>query len=141
MRFGFLPYCGHHIILIGDIQDLLQKLNVFCFIYQHEDCLYTFLNYRLSGKILVKSRQLFDNVQRAVLFNHQNRGVDGMPRIAKKRLLRKKYNKRMLSSFQKIKSTQTSIPVFADRIEQVEKSKFELELIIFVDCFLDGHGT
>ena len=30
--------------------------------------------------------------------------------------------------------------VFADRTEQVKKTKFELELIKIVDCFLDGHG-
>ena len=29
--------------------------------------------------------------------------------------------------------------VFADRIEQVKKTKFELELIKIVDYFLDGH--
>ena len=64
-----------------------------------------------------------------------------MPNIAKKRLLGKKYKKQFLSSFQKTKSTQTSGSVFADRIEQVKKTKFELELIKIVDCFLDGHGN
>ena len=64
-----------------------------------------------------------------------------MPSIAKKRNLRKKYKKRLLSSFQKIESTQTSALVFADRIEKVEKTKFELEPIKMVDCFLDGHGN
>ena len=77
----------------------------------------------------------------AVHFNQQNRGVDRMPSIAKKRLLRKKYKKHFLSSFQKTESTQTSGAVFADRIEQVKMTQFELELIKSVDCFLDGHGT
>ena len=27
------------------------------------------------------------------------------------------------------------------RIEKVKKTKFELELIKVVDCFLDGHGN
>ena len=52
----------------------------------------------------------------------------------------KKYKKHLLSSLQKTKSTQTSRSVFADRIEQVKKTKFELELIKIVDCFLDCHG-
>ena len=52
-----------------------------------------------------------------------------MPSIGKKRLVRKKYKKHLLSSFQKTKSTETSGSVFADRIEQVEKTEFELELI------------
>ena len=77
----------------------------------------------------------------AVHFNQQNRGVERMPSFAKRRLLRKRYKKHLLSSFQKTKSTQTSGSVFADRIEQVKKTKFELELIKIVDCFLDGHGS
>ena len=64
-----------------------------------------------------------------------------MPSIVKKRLLRKKYKKHLLSSFQKTKSKQTIGSVFADRIEQVRKTKFELKLIKTVDCFLDGHGN
>ena len=47
----------------------------------------------------------------------------------------------MLSSFQMTKSTQPIGSVFADRIEQVKKTKFELELIKIVDCFLDGQGN
>ena len=137
----FLPSCRYHIILIGKIKDLLQKLDAFCFNYQHVDCLYTFFKYRFSGNIIVKSGQLFDNLQRPVHFNQQNRGVDRMPSIAKKRPLRKKYKKHMLSSFQKTKSTQTSGSVFADRNEQVKNTIFELELIKVVDCFLDGNGN
>ena len=120
---------------------MLKKLDALCFNYEHVECLYTLYNYRFSGKTVVKSGQLFDNLQRAVHFNQQNRGVDRMPSIAKTRLLRKKYKKHLLSSFQKIKSTQTSGSVFADKIEQVKKSKFELELIKFVDCILDAHGN
>ena len=84
---------------------------------------------------------MFDNVQRAVDFNHRNKGVDRMPSIAKTRLLRKKYKKHLFSSFQKTKTTQTISSVFAERIEKVEKTKFELGRIKFVDCFLDGHGN
>ena len=63
-----------------------------------------------------------------------------MPSIAKKRFLRKKLKKHLLSPFQRTKSTQTSGSVFADRIEKVKKTKFELDLTKIVDCFLDGHG-
>ena len=64
-----------------------------------------------------------------------------MPSIAKKRFLRKKFVKHLFRSFQKTKTTQTSGSVFAERIEKVKKTKFELELIKLVDCFLDGHGN
>ena len=132
----FLPNCRNHIILIGKIKDLLQKLDAFCFNYQHVDCLYTHYKYRFSGKIAFKSAQLFDNLQRAVRFNHQITGVDRMPSIAKKRLLRKTYKKHFLSSFQKPNRCE-----LGDRIEQVKKTKFQLELIKTVDGILDGHGN
>ena len=140
-KMCFLPTCRYHIIIIGNIKESLQKLDAFCFNYQHVDCLYTLFKYRFNGKIIIKSGQLFDYLQRAVHFNQQNRGVKRMLSIAKKRLLRKKYKKHLLSSFQKTKSTQTSGSVFTDRIEQIKKTKFELELINIVDCFLDGHGN
>ena len=64
-----------------------------------------------------------------------------MPSLAKKRLLRKKFKEDLFSSFEKTKTTQTSGSVFAEGIEKFEKTKFELELIKIVDCFLDGHGN
>ena len=84
---------------------------------------------------------MFHNVQRAVDFNHRNKGVDRMPSIAKKRLLRKKYKKKLFSSFQKTKTTQTSGSVFAERIGKVKKTNFEFELKKFLDWFLDGLGN
>ena len=136
----FLPACKYHILLLGNVEELLKKLDTFCLTYQHVDCLYTLFKYRFCGKAIAKSGQVFDNVQRAVDFNHRNKGVVRMPSIAKKRLLRQKYKKHLFSSFQKAKTTQTSGSVFAERIEKVKKTKFEFELKKFVDCFLDGHG-
>ena len=89
-KLCFLNNCKYHIVLIGDIKELIQKLEAFCFNYQHVDCLYTPFKKRFNGEIVAKSRQFFDNVKRAVLFNHHHRGVDRVPSIAKKRLLRKK---------------------------------------------------
>ena len=84
---------------------------------------------------------MFDNVQRAISFNQRNRGVDKMPSIAKKRLLRKKFEQHFMSALQKNKSAQTSGSMFAERIEKVKKTRFGLKLIKIVDCFLDGHGN
>ena len=137
----FLPACTYHIILLGNVQELLKKLDTFCFTYQHVDCLYTLFKYRFSGKVIAKSGQVFDNVQRAVDFNHRNKGVDRTPSIAKKRLLRKKYKKHLSTSFQKTKTTHTRGSVFAERIEKVKLTKFEFELIKIVDCLLNGHGN
>ena len=137
----FLPSCKYHILLLGNVEELLKNLDTFCFTYQHVDCLYTLFKYRFSGKVVAKSGQVFDNVQRAIDFNQRNKGVDRMPSISKKRLLRKKYEKHLFSSFQKTKTTPTSGSVFAERIEKVKKTKFELDLIKIVDCLLDGHGN
>ena len=87
----FLPTCEYHIILLVEIEELLHKMDTFCFNYQHVDCLYTLFKYRFSGKVIAKSGNVFDSVQRAISFNQRNRGVYKMPIIAKKRLLRKKY--------------------------------------------------
>ena len=83
-KMCFLPNCRYHIILKGNFKELLQKLDAFCFNYQHVDSLYTLFKYRSSVKIAPKSGQLFDNLQRAVHFNQQNRGVDRMLSIAKR---------------------------------------------------------
>ena len=80
-----LPACKNHIILLGNVEELLKKLDTICFTYQRVHCLYTSFKYRFSGKVIAKSGQVFDNVQRAVDFNHRNKGVDRMPSIAKKR--------------------------------------------------------
>ena len=71
-KMCFLPLCIYHIFVMGVKEELLQKLYAFCFNYLHVDCLYTLSKYRFSGKIVVKSGQLLDNLQRAVHFNHQN---------------------------------------------------------------------
>ena len=137
----FSPSCKYLTILLGNVEERLKKLDTFCFTYQHVDCLYTSFTYRFSGKVIEKRGQVFDNVQRAVDFNQRNKGVDRMPSIAKKKLLRKKYKKHLFSSFQKTKTTRTSGSVFAERIENVKETDFELDFIKIVDCFLDGHGN
>ena len=137
----FSRSCKYHILPLGNDEALLKKLDTFCFTYQHVDCLYTLFKFRFSGKVIAKSGQVFDNVKRAVDFNQRNTGVDRMASIAKNRLLRKKYKKHLFSSSQKTKRTQTSGSVFAERIEKFKKTKFCLDLIKIVDCFLDGHGN
>ena len=42
--------------------------------------------------------------------------------------------------YKRKKSIHTSGSVFAERIEKVRKTKFELELIKIVDCLLDSYG-
>ena len=64
-----------------------------------------------------------------------------MPSIAKKRLLGKKFRRHFISAFQKNKPTQTNRSVFAEKIEKVKKTKYELKLKKIVHYFFDGHGS
>ena len=100
----FLPACKHHIVLLGKVQELLKNLDTFCFTYQDLDCLYTLFKYRFSGKVIAKSGQVFDNMQRAVYFNHRNKGVDRLPSIAKKETLEEKVQKTFVQFLSKDKN-------------------------------------
>ena len=138
-----LPNCKYHVLLVADklVNTLLEKLDTLCFTYQFVDCFYTLFKYRFSGNIIAKNGIVFDCVQRAVSFNQSNKALDRMPSIAKKRLLRKKFKSHLWSSSQKSISTQTNGSVFTERVQQVKRTKFELDLIKIVDCFLDGYGS
>ena len=50
----FLPSCKYHILVHGNVEELLKKLDKICFTYQHVDCLYTLFKYRFSGKSYCK---------------------------------------------------------------------------------------
>ena len=81
----FLLNCRYHILVIGNIKVLLQKVEKISFNYPYVDCLYTLVKYRFTCKIFVESGQLFDKVQRAIHFNHQKRGVDRKPRLLREK--------------------------------------------------------
>ena len=130
----FLLNCRYRYIIIGNIEELLQTMDAFCFNYQHVVCLDTHFKYRFSGQNVVKSEE-----GSSIQPPKQRKGQNAQHR--EKRLLTKKYKKHLLSSYQNTKSTQASGSVFVDKIEQTKKTKFELELIKIVDSFLDGHGN
>ena len=64
-----------------------------------------------------------------------------MPSVAIKRFLRVKFIQHFVSDLHKKKSMQTSGSMFAERYGKAKKTKYELELIKSVDCFLDDHGN
>ena len=86
-----LPVCKYHNTLLEEIEELLHKLETFCFTYQQVDCLYTLLKYRFSGEGIAKSGNVFDNVQRAISFNQKTDERDKCRSFAKNRLLRKQF--------------------------------------------------
>ena len=125
----FLPNCRYHIMLIGDIDELLQKVDAFCFAYQHVDWLYTFLKNRFGETVVARSGQVFDNVQRAIYFNQKTRQWTKFPAFQRRN------EKYLLSSLRKTKSTQIKGSAIAERIELVKKTEIELELTKIVHCF------
>ena len=84
-KLSSLPNCRNHIILRGDIEELLHKMDAIYLIYQHVDCLYTPLMYPLGRKFVAKSEHVFDNVQEAAYFNQGNRGQEKVLSIAKQK--------------------------------------------------------
>ena len=109
---------------MGDVDELLQTMDAFCFKNQHFDCLYTLFKNRFSRKIVAERGQVLDIVQGAVHFSttFSNRRVGKTPSIEKKDSS-KKYLKKISSSLQKNKWTQKNAPISAARVERVEKTK------------------
>ena len=101
VKMCFLLNSRYHVFLLGNLEQLLQKLDPLLFTYQHVHCLHTLFKYRIKGNFVVKSGQVFHDVQRAVCCNQTNTGVDRMPSIAKKETLEEKYRKHLLSSFKR----------------------------------------
>ena len=64
-----------------------------------------------------------------------------MPSIAKKRLLRKKFKKHLLTSIQKSVAVQAKGPVFVERAEQAKRTKVDLEMMKIIDSYLEGYGS
>ena len=82
----------------------------------------------------------FTQLKRAVQHNLENKFVEKLPSVSKKRLSRKKFKRHLLRAEQRTASTQTLRSSFVDRIQSLKNSKYESELIKIVGCLLDGHG-
>ena len=100
----------------------------------------TLFKYRLSDKVVARSGQAFDDVQKPVYYIERTNEVDRKLSTSMMRLLEKKYKKQLLSSFQNSNLTKTGGSKFDESLQQLEKTKNEQELRKIVDCFLDGNG-
>ena len=101
------------------------------------------LKYRYRGKILARCENVSDKVQMAISSNQKFSGVDKKANSAKKGSCEISLNAFYECSpkSKRKQSTRTSGSVFAERIGKAKKTKLELELIKFVDCFLIGRGN
>ena len=133
--------CEVHILCIAseDNNDVIGKQDRLCFTHENVDCFYTLFKFRFSGNLLVKFGELLDSLERVVSFNKVNKELDKIPSLAKKRFLRRKFNKHLLTSIQKSVAVQTSVSVFVEQDERAKRNKFELLKV--TDCFLHGYRS
>ena len=82
----FLPVCRYHILFLGNVEELLQKLDPFCFTYEQVECLSTLIKCRFSGNIVVTNGQVFNNVQRTVCFFFRQTGEWTKSSASRKRI-------------------------------------------------------
>ena len=142
-NYTFCPLkkCSYHIILISSsINELLQKMDDLSFQYQTVDCLYTLYKHQFFGYTMDEAGLVFTQLKRAVQHNLENKFVEKLPSVSKKRLSRRKFTRHLLRAEQRNASTQTLRSSSFDRIQSLKNSKYESELIKIIDCLLDGHG-
>ena len=137
-----MEICKFHLVLIGSSLDqILQRLDKYHFTYQIVDCIYTLYKYRFYSNIISSRGEVFNQLNCAVEHNLKCRIPEKLLSVAKKRLLRKKFKRHYLSSAQKLAPTQTLGSAFLERIRKVQNSKYDTDLLKFVDCCVDGYGT
>ena len=119
----FLPTCRYHILLLGNIKELLQKLDAFCsntntwtvcIHFSSTDSVANLFSRVVNSMILCRGEFISTTLTKE--------WTEG-PASRKKRLSGKKYQKHMLSSLQKTKSSQIDGSIMADRIEEVKRLK------------------
>ena len=82
-----LKTCRYHIILIpSSVKEILETMENFFYIYQTIDCLYTLYKQQFFDSNLEESGVVFAHLTRALEHNLENKYVEKVPRISKKRL-------------------------------------------------------
>ena len=103
--------------------------------------IYLFNIREFFGYTMDEAALVFTQLKRAVQHNLENKFVEKLPSVSKKRLSRKKFKRHLLRTEQRNASTQTLRSSFFDRNQSLKNSKYKSELIKIVDCLLGGHGT
>ena len=79
-------------------------------------------------------------MRRAFHFNHQDRGVDRIPSISKKKLLRKEYKIFCWAPSKRPDRHKLVDQSLETELIKLKKSKFELDLTEIVEFILDGYS-
>ena len=80
----FLPTCKYHILLLGNVEELLKKLCSLCITYQHVDCLYTLFKINSVEKLLQRGDKCL------ISCNEQLTSITGTRKCRECRALQKK---------------------------------------------------
>ena len=104
-NFCPLKNCRYHIILFSSsVKEILEKMENLSYVYQTVDCVYTLYKYQFFGSIIEESEVVFAQLIRAVEHNLENKYVEKVPSIFKKRLRRKNFKRHLLRAEQRIAS-------------------------------------
>ena len=123
-KMCFLPNCSYNIILLGHVDELnwihfASPINTWTVSTDFSSTASVAELSRVDNSLIICRGQ----------FVSTSKTEEWIDCPASLKTLDEKYKKHLFSSYQNTKSAQTSASVFADRIEQVKETKFELELI------------
>ena len=130
----FLPACKYPFILLGNVEELLKNLHTFCFTYQHVDCLYTLFKYRFSGKVIAKSGLVLITWNEQLTLITETREWTECWAL-KKRDYWGKSSKSIYSAPFRRQKQRRPLAQSLQKIEEVKKTKFELDLIKIANFF------
>ena len=106
-----------------------KKWMILSFQYQTVDCLYTLYKHQFFGHTMEEAGIVFTQLKRAVQLNSENKFVEKLPSVSKKSLSRKKFKRHLMRAEQRNASTKTLRSSFFDRIQSLNNTKYESELI------------
>ena len=86
----------------------------------------------MDNSLIICTKQFIQQAKQRSGQNSQHRERD---------ILDEKVQKPFLQLLSKDKNNKVSGSVFAERIDKVKKTKFELELMKIVNCALDAHSN
>ena len=139
-NFCPLKTCRYHIVLISSsVKEILETIENLSYIYQTVDGLYTLYKHQFFASIIEESGVVFAQLTRAVEHNLENKYVEKVPSMSKKRLSKETFKRHLLRAEQRNASTQTIGSSSLHRVHSLRNSKYESELIKIIDCLLDCH--
>ena len=137
----FVPKCLCHLLLLGNVEELLRKLT-HCVSHINMWTSSTHSSSIDSVEIMLSTevKWLIRCKKQSNLFRETEEWTQ-CPPSQKSDSWGKSIESSFLTCIRKANSTRTSWSVFAKRVEKNENTKYELDLLKFVERFLDCFGN